>query len=231
MRRILLCGMENLRDLGGYPLAGRGSERFTRWGSLYRGDLPKQVTQADRQRLRELGITTVVDLRSKEEIERKPDPLAQELGIRYLHCPLAGDGRVPAPDEVPLSYMEMADGTGQMAGALRAIAEAPQAVLFHCTAGKDRTGILAMLLLSLAGVAREDILADYQISETYLAEIIQLIQLRVPDLAAFAGQSRREYLEECMDLLLDKYGSVPDYLRAAGLTDGELETLRHKLLA
>ena len=104
-------------------------------------------------------------------------------------------------------------------------------MLFHCTAGKDRTGILAMLLLSLAGVAREDILADYQISETYLAEIIQLIQLRVPDLAAFAGQSRREYLEECMDLLLDKYGSVPDYLRAAGLTAGELETLRHKLLA
>lgn len=116
MRRILLCGMENLRDLGGYPLAGRGSERFTRWGSLYRGDLPKQVTQADRQRLRELGITTVVDLRSAEEIERKPDPLAQEPGIRYLHCPLAGDGRVPAPDEVPLSYMEMADGTGRWQG-------------------------------------------------------------------------------------------------------------------
>ena len=153
MRRILLCGMENLRDLGGYPLAGRGSERFTRWGSLYRGDLPKQVTQADRQHLRELGITTVVDLRSKEEIERKPDPLAQEPGIRYLHCPLAGDGRVPAPDEVPLSYMEMADGTGQMAGALRAIAEAPQAVLFHCTAGKDRTGVVAALLLWLAGVS------------------------------------------------------------------------------
>ena len=98
-----------------------------------------------------LGITTVVDLRSKEEIERKPDPLAQEPGIRYLHCPLAGDGRVPAPDEVPLSYMEMADGTGQMAGALQAITEAPQAVLFHCTAGKDRTGVVAALLLWVAG--------------------------------------------------------------------------------
>ena len=98
---------------------------------------------------------------ARRKSKGSPTPLAQEPGIRYLHCPLAGDGRVPAPDEVPLSYMEMADGTGQMAGALQAIAEAPQAVLFHCTAGKDRTGVVAALLLWLAGVSEEDILADY----------------------------------------------------------------------
>lgn len=234
MRRILLCGMENLRDLGGYPLAGRGSERFTRWGSLYRGDLPKQVTQADRQRLRELGITTVVDLRSKEEIERKPDPLAQEPGIRYLHCPLAGDGRVPAPDEVPLSYMEMADGTGQMAGALRAIAEAPQAVLFHCTAGKDRTGVVAMLLLELAGVPDEEILADYSVSETYMQELFAWQKraaaeagIQIPD---YMLQSRPEEMRRTLEHLHQTYGSAEAYLLGpAGRTQAEVETLRERL--
>ena len=229
MRRILLCGMENLRDLGGYPLAGRGSERFTRWGSLYRGDLPKQVTQADRQRLRELGITTVVDLRSKEEIERKPDPLAQELGIRYLHCPLAGDGRVPAPDEVPLSYMEMADGTGQMAGALRAIAEAPQAVLFHCTAGKDRTGVVAALLFWLAGVSEEDILPDYIVSGPYLQQMLRAYCEAHPGAVVCPPQSA--YMSSFLRLFAQRYGTPRQYLEMLGVDAGKLaEKLRTKEL-
>ena len=229
MRRILLCGMENLRDLGGYPLAGRGSERFTRWGSLYRGDLPKQVTQADRQRLRELGITTVVDLRSKEEIERKPDPLAQELGIRYLHCPLAGDGRVPAPDEVPLSYMEMADGTGQMAGALRAIAEAPQAVLFHCSAGKDRTGVVAALLFWLAGVSEEDILADYIVSGPYLQQMLRAYCEAHPGAVVCPPQSA--YMSSFLRLFAQRYGTPRQYLEMLGVDAGKLaEKLRPKEL-
>ena len=229
MRRILLCGMENLRDLGGYPLAGRGSERFTRWGSLYRGDLPKQVTQADRQLLRELGITTVVDLRSKEEIERKPDPLAQELGIRYLHCPLAGDGRVPAPDEVPLSYMEMADGTGQMAGALQAIAEAPQAVLFHCTAGKDRTGVVAALLLWLAGVSEEDILADYIVSGPYLQQMLRAYCEAHPGAVVCPPQSA--YMSSFLRLFAQRYGTPWRYLEMLGVDAGKLaEKLRPKEL-
>ena len=229
MRRILLCGMENLRDLGGYPLAGRGSERFTRWGSLYRGDLPKQVTQADRQLLRELGITTVVDLRSKEEIERKPDPLAQELGIRYLHCPLAGDGRVPAPDEVPLSYMEMADGTGQMAGALQAIAEAPQAVLFHCTAGKDRTGVVTALLLWLAGVSEEDILADYIVSGPYLQQMLRAYCEAHPGAVVCPPQSA--YMSSFLRLFAQRYGTPRQYLEMLGVDAGKLaEKLRPKEL-
>ena len=229
MRRILLCGMEKLRDLGGYPLAGRGSERFTRWGSLYRGDLPKQVTQADRQRLRELGITTVVDLRSAEEIERKPDPLAQELGIRYLHCPLAGDGRVPAPDEVPLSYMEMADGTGQMAGALQAIAEAPQAVLFHCTAGKDRTGVVAALLLWLAGVSEEDILADYIVSGPYLQQMLRAYCEAHPGAVVCPPQSA--YMSSFLRLFAQRYGTPWRYLEMLGVDAGKLaEKLRPKEL-
>lgn len=228
LRRIPLGKMNNLRDLGGYP-AGDG---VTVWERFLRGDNPTGLSEQDIQWLRERDITTIVDLRSGEELARQPDQLRGQPGFLYHHCPLVGIEKLPNLEaDIGRAYFEAMDRLTCVGRAMRILAAAPGGVLFHCTAGKDRTGILAMLLLSLAGVAREDILADYQISETYLAEIIQLIQLRVPDLAAFAGQSRREYLEECMDLLLDKYGSVPDYLRAAGLTDRELETLRHKLLA
>ena len=220
MRRILLCGMENLRDLGGYPLAGRGQEGFTRWGSLYRGDLPKQVTQADRQRLREMEITTVVDLRSTEEIERKPDPLAQEPGIRYLHCPLAGEGRVPAPDEIALSYMEMVEGVEQMARALQAIAEAPQAVLFHCTAGKDRTGVVAALLLGLAGASEEDICADYIVSGPYLQRMLRAYREAHPDVAICPPQS--VYMSGFLRLFAERYGTPQRYLEMLGIDAGKL---------
>ena len=197
LRRIPLGKMNNLRDLGGYP-AGDG---VTVWERFLRGDNPAGLSEQDIQWLRERDITTIVDLRSGEELARQPDQLRGQPGFLYHHCPLVGIEKLPNLEaDIGRAYFEAMDRLTCVGRAMR---------------------ILAMLLLSLAGVAREDILADYQISETYLAEIIQLIQLRVPDLAAFAGQSRREYLEECMDLLLDKYGSVPDYLRAAGLTDGE----------
>ena len=176
-----------------------------------------------------LGITTVVDLRSAEEIERKPDPLAQEPGIRYLHCPLAGDGRVPAPDEVPLSYMEMADGTGQMAGALRAIAEAPQAVLFHCTAGKDRTGVVTALLLWLAGVSEEDILANYIVSGPYLQQMLRAYCEAHPGAVVCPPQSA--YMSSFLRLFAQRYGTPRQYLEMLGVDAGKLaEKLRPKEL-
>ena len=77
---------------------------------------------------------------------------------------------------------------------------------------------------------RADLLADYQVSETYLADVIHQIRKRVPDLSAFAGASKAEYLADCLDLLEEKYGSISGYLRAIGLTEGELATLQRKLL-
>ena len=117
-----------------------------------------------------------------------------------------------------------------MVKALRAVAAAPGGVLFHCTAGKDRTGLMAALLLGLAGVGREEILADYQVSETYLADVICQIKTKVPDLSAFAGASKAEYLNDCLKLVETKYGSIHGYIQAIGLTEEELIALRRKLL-
>ena len=228
LRHIPLGRMYNLRDLGGYPVPGGE----TAWERLLRGDNPEGLTEEDLRWLLDRGITTVVDLRSEAETGRKPDQLASQPGFYYFHCPLLseGDGMPNLETDVGQGYFRMLDGSDLVAKAMRTVAAAPAGVLFHCTAGKDRTGLLAALLLGLAGAERTELLADYQVSETYLADVIRQIKARVPDLSAFAGASKAEYLSGCLDLLEEEYGSIPGYLRAIGLTEEELTALRGKLL-
>lgn len=229
LRHIPLGEMNNLRDLGGYPAA---EGRMTAWERLLRGDNPAGLSEADVAWLLERGITTVIDLRSAAELEQNPDQLSKTPGFRYFHAPMMDGDRMPNLEEdVGRGYFEVLDQMECAAAVLRLVAQAPGGVLFHCTAGKDRTGMTAALLLGLAGVSREDILADYQVSEIYLADIIRRIKTVVPDLAPFAGASKSEYLAGCLDLLEEKYGSISDYLRAIGLTEDELEALRRKVLA
>ena len=228
LRHIPLGGMHNLRDLGGYPVPGGE----TAWERLLRGDNPEGLTEEDLRWLLDRDITTVVDLRSEAEVGRKPDQLSGHPDFHYFHCPLLaeGDGMPNLETDVGAGYFRMLEGSGLVARALRTVTAAPGGVLFHCTAGKDRTGLMAALLLGLAGVERTDILADYQVSETYLARIIRQIKARVPTLPAFAGASKAEYLDQCLDLLEETYDSIPAYLRAIGLGEEELAALRGKLL-
>ena len=219
-RRIRLGKMLNLRDLGGYPASDGNT---TRWGRLLRGDNPAGLSQADRDWLLERGITTVIDLRSPAEIEKLPDELAGQPGFAYRHLPLSGGVKLPHEEElVGWGYFQMLERKEEVAAVL--------AALFHCMAGKDRTGCVAALLLTLAGVDRLDILADYQVSETYIRPVIQWMRQTQENLPAYVGASRTEYLEDCLNRLEGGYGSVPDYLRAAGLSEGQLNRLREKLL-
>ena len=226
LRRIPLGTMRNLRDLGGYTGA---DGRVTAWERLLRGDVPQGLTEADIEWLIDRDITTVIDLRSAEETAHRPDELKFLPGFFYHHHSLLW-GRPPSNEEdVGAMYFRMMDEQENMAAVLRAIAHAPGGVLFHCTAGKDRTGCVAALLLGLAEVAQVDILADYQVSETYIIDVIRRMAERVPDMAAWMGRSKPEYIERCLDLLLEKYPSVPGYLLAAGLTEEELDLLWDKL--
>lgn len=227
LRRIPLGNMMNLRDLGGYPLPDGGC---TAWGQVLRGDNPKGFTDQEIQWLRDQGITTLLDLRSVQEAQRYPDELRDCPGFTYWNVPLVGGERLPNLEaDVGKSYFEMLERREHPAQALRVIAQAPGGVLFHCMAGKDRTGCIAALLLTLAGVGREDILADYQITEIYIREMVRKIREVRPESAPFMGQSRVEYLEDCLNRLEEAHGSVEGYLTWLGLTGEELAALRRKL--
>lgn len=225
LRRIPLGTMHNLRDLGGYAAGGK----VTAWERLLRGDVPRGLSEADIDWLLDRDVTTVVDLRSAEETAHRPDELKFLPGFFYHHHPLLGSGPPSREEDVGALYFRMMDGGESMAAVLRLIAYAPGGVLFHCTAGKDRTGCVAALLLALAGVEQSDILADYQVSETYIMPVIRRMAERIPDMAAWMGRSKHEYMETCLKLLLEKYRSVTGYLLAAGLTEEELSLLRDKL--
>ena len=142
LRRIPLGKMNNLRDLGGYP-AGDG---VTVWERFLRGDNPAGLSEQDIQWLRERDITTIVDLRSGEELARQPDQLRGQPGFLYHHCPLVGIEKLPNLEaDIGRAYFEAMDRLTCVGRAMRILAAAPGGVLFHCTAGKDRTGILEEL--------------------------------------------------------------------------------------
>lgn len=227
-RRMALGKMLNLRDLGGYPTA---DGRTTRWGVLLRGDNPMGLTDADARLLLERNITTVIDLRSQEEARQFPDELTARPGFNCHFIPMSTGEKLPNEEElIGLGYFRALERKDTIRSVLETIADAPGGVLFHCMAGKDRTGCIAALLLTLAGVDRLDILADYQVSQTYIRPVIRWMQETRADLPAYVGLSKPEYLEDCLERLEGAYGSVLDYLRAIGLTQPVLERLKSKLL-
>ncbi|MCI7472655.1 MAG: tyrosine-protein phosphatase [Clostridiales bacterium] len=227
-RRIVLGKMLNLRDLGGYPTA---EGKTTRWGTLLRGDNPAGLSDADVGQLLERNITTIIDLRSPAERDFLPDELANRPGFSYHFIPMSGGEKLPNEEElIGLGYFRTLERKDTIRSVLETIADAPGGVLFHCMAGKDRTGCIAALLLTLAGVDRLDILADYQVSQTYIRPVIRWMRETRSDLPAYVGLSKPEYLEDCLERLEGAYGSVTDYLRAIGLTQPVLERLKSKLL-
>ena len=174
IRRLRLNHVANVRDLGGYEADGG----MIRWNMLDRaGDL-SGADEGDWERLKAVGVRTILDLRSASELRVKPDRPPQ--GISWYHLPLQTeeiDLEHPADlaglaflKSLRESYVIMAgENTGLLAAALARLTAALDdgAVLFHCTAGKDRTGVLAAAVLWLCGAAREDIVADYEVSHTY----------------------------------------------------------------
>ncbi|NCB62480.1 MAG: tyrosine-protein phosphatase [Clostridia bacterium] len=228
LRHIPLGGIDNLRDLGGYA-AENGCT--TAWGRIFRSDTPKGLSDCDIRWLLDQKVTTLIDLRSGEEAARVPNQLAEHPAFHYHHCPLlGGEITMEREDEIGVGYFQTLDRKDSVREVMRLILNAPDGVLFHCMAGKDRTGMIAMLLLTLAGVSRADVLADYQISETYLEEMVRQLKATWVDMPYFAGRSRASYMETCLRLLSEKYGTVPAYLKATGLTDQELSRLKDKLL-
>lgn len=237
LRRIPLGKMNNLRDLGGYP-AGDG---VTVWERFLRGDNPAGLSEQDIQWLRERDITTIVDLRSGEELARQPDQLRGQPGFLYHHCPLVGIEKLPNLEaDIGRAYFEAMDRLTCVGRAMRILAAAPGGVLFHCTAGKDRTGIAAALLLSALGVGRETVLEDFVLTNRYLTEqisaAVDAVRARGADdevirlVRGLAGVDR-SCMETLLDTLDERYGGVPGFLSAElGFSQEELARLRELYL-
>ena len=179
---IALDGTLNLRDLGGWTTSS-GTDMVTR-GRLYRSDRLSDLTAADHALLERLRIATVVDLRYEREVTEHPSrlwsgvenhlsiPMGGELADQrsFIERALDGDFDGITDDDVGESYITfLADHAVDFGTAIAAVTDGAPA-LFHCTAGKDRTGLLAMLVLRTLAVSDADVLRDFTLSNMYRAE-------------------------------------------------------------
>jgi protein-tyrosine phosphatase len=243
-RRLQLKGLYNARDLGGFPTAGGGCTRF---GVFVRSEAPCELEQADIQALAQYGVTASIDLRSTPETVQRPSSLRETMA--YYHRPLFHEAAVyngtqpSAPPKRPHGasldwgkmYQEMAEESRDWAiEVLRIAAEEPGAVLYHCTTGKDRTGLLTCYLLSIAGVPREDIAADYCVSELFLAPVYEKLRGQLPGGEDDADDpffhTPAAAMFALIDYLTERYGGVTAYLREIGVSDGVISRIRTKLL-
>ena len=239
-RLVPLQGAENVRDLGGYALAGGGT---TQWRRMLRGDGLHGLTPEDLLNLHDLGVRSVIDLRGPAELARQPSPYAARAGISYANVPLFEklspiDMAVSAGSYTLLGrYLEAIDQCGtRIAEVLTRIAMAePGVVLFHCTVGKDRTGLIAGLLLSLAGVAPETVVEDYALTERIAGPLLagfragalgrglppaQVDELLSSPPAAMVG---------VLDHIDERHGGITAYLTANGVDAPLQERLRERL--
>jgi protein-tyrosine phosphatase len=241
-RRIELPGVLNLRDAGGYPVPGGGS---VRWRTLFRSDALHRLDASGVASLAGLGIKTVVDLRTQAEVDIAPSPVRG----RVIHLPLLPDLlALPAPTvpEPPRSALDLSaiygyfiDECGDNIAAAIAELASDDAfpALVHCTAGKDRTGVVVALILAVLGVPDEIIAADYALSAPYLnAEQTPVIG----QLQASTGLSEEvttallvsppELILGVLDRVRTAAGSEEGYLRAHGVTAEALVSLRSALI-
>lgn len=234
----------NFRDVGGYATV---DGRRVRWGSVYRSDSLHRLTDADLEAARALGLRTVIDLRSTAELD-KHGRFAHADNVAFHHLPLFEADALPfKPFERPddpepppgVDYVAIAtSGRSSIAAAIQVIALGDHAVVFHCAAGKDRTGIVAALVLSSLGVPDEQIVADYHLSERAFRRAVAWAEQNDPEMVEemtrvpeWALRAPKPVMQAFLEMLCERHGSIDGYLTDAGVEDHTLDALRARLLA
>ena len=243
-RRIDLQNVHNFRDLGGYP---NGDGQCTKWRTLFRADGLYRLGDDDLVRLRDLQLRSVIDLRTERERSERGVFPVKKFSVQTHHVSIVDvtwtDAQTPLIDNavefLVWGYREMLDiGATRFAEALELLShEDVLPAVFHCAAGKDRTGILTALLLSSLGVDDEIICADYGLTEAAMARTIAWSQVHMPELADRYRDIPQVFLAadpQAMAIILrelhDQYGSVARFVHEIGVDTPTIDRLKHSLL-
>jgi len=237
-RHLAVGGTLNFRDTGGYPVAGGG---VTGWRRLLRSDGLHRLDRDGLDMLGTFGLRTVLDLRTGAEAEIAPSPHDElaRAGALSMQVSLIGPEFEALPAELTGIYDFIVDRRGPaIAAAIRSLARpGGLPALVHCTAGKDRTGIVVAFALAAVGVPDEFVAADYALSSLYLDPRHTPTIGRVREssglgewLTAALLASPPELISRLLDRASRQAGSVADYLTAHGVTCAELTALRSALV-
>jgi protein-tyrosine phosphatase len=240
-RVLALDGCFNFRDLGGYPTA---DGRKIAWRQLFRSDALHALTDADIDVLLgdAVGLSDVIDLRSTAELKSEGRGRLEATEAVFHHTPLfdgaPSEGRVAAADmslgQRYFGLLEIAQA--QVARIVGVIADAQGAAVYHCAAGKDRTGVISAVLLGLLGVEDSLVIADYALTQQNLDAILErlnamqgykdMLEALPPD----TQHANPETMAELIERVADRWGGFEGYVREAGVEDETLVKLRDRVL-
>jgi protein-tyrosine phosphatase len=249
-RRLQFSGAMNFRDLGGYPTL---DGRTVRWGRLYRSDYLKKTTKSDLAHLADLHIARMIDFRADAEREKKPDRLPADSGIQLVALPIL-DSSTKVGLVSRLQFVKDSSGIDPIKSMLQTYTELAtrftpqmsrfihelisvngQPVLFHCTAGKDRTGFGAALILRILGVPPGVVMEDYLLSNRYriygyrrILFVLRLIRgKKFTTIVKGFLEVQPAYLSAAFEAIEREHGSFENYLlKGLGLTGQDIDLLR-----
>ncbi len=249
-RRIVLEGAPNFRDLGGYRI---NASRRIKWRCVYRSGHLASLTEDDQQALVKLGLRSLCDFRSKEEIQRQPNRLPQTANIQSLHLPIVNTAIEPTLaiarvmqgdiswftlDFMIKAYIEKIDRFHAVWRQFfkHLSRQSARPLLFHCTAGKDRTGVCAALFLLSMGVSENQVIDDHALSNVYNANGIQKIEKMITKVG-LDPKDLHDYftapktaITAAIEHIHQHFGSTRNYLiRKAGVKPDWLDTLVEEL--
>lgn len=226
---LVLRGARNVRDLGGYPFVAEGGQTgTTAHGAFLRGDALGGLRSQDFARLDRYGLSRVIDVRSSFEVRHWPDPYAPgrrgaRQNVEYIHIPMldqlnSSGLRGQVPRRMSDVYLQLLDNDAESFRLVMEALDGPGCALFHCRAGKDRTGVIAMLLLGIAGVDDAQIVADYAATGEYMSFsmhaqrvfVAVVLRRRVPR-SLFVAQPVE--MERTLSHLHERYGTARAYLQ------------------
>lgn len=246
-RHLRFTSVVNFRDIGGY----RGYRGKTvAWRRVYRSGEFRNLSREDLQRLTgELRVKTVLDLRSGNELKNNGKGLLAETNLRYCNIAFMTDGdgdpetnrkryaHCTNMGDFYLELMRQKEFGKRVVQALEMIAEPENhPLVFHCAVGKDRTGMLAAMLLKLLGVKEADIIEDYTLSEPYMDELFAKLKANPPkdapplDIPDYFWKASAASMKKLLSTLTKEYGSIEEYLKEMGMTEDLPQQLRKALL-
>ncbi|MGX7334150.1 tyrosine-protein phosphatase [Enterococcus alcedinis] len=235
--RLPLEASFNTREHGGYATA---TKNVTNWKTFLRSDDISALTTKDIDFLINYGLTTVIDLRSIEERQRTDYVLEAEAAIQTLHLPLGSENG--AQPSMPISDPSKQLGSFYIAclenskatikQIMEIMADNEGITLFHCMAGKDRTGVISALLLDFAQVSKVDILAHYEITYGHISQnpLIAQGQLGHQDFPIELLYSKADYMDMMLTHLEANYGNAENYFKQINLSDETLVKLKNKIV-
>ena len=231
MRRFNFKAVYNCRDIGGFLT---DSNKVVQTHFFIRSDNLTDISLDEMKYLHDYGVQAVIDFRHQNEIDHAPDPFVNHSDFDYYNIAILDHAQFTLEDlnRIKLSdlYITMGENKTFIKQVFETLAKYDKAVLYHCTAGKDRTGVITALLYKLAGVADVDIIADYEVSFTYLVPKYSGRDENVSEMYQDLFSSRPETMETFLNYLNYKYPNIIDYFLSKDISMETIDIIKRKLL-